>query len=143
MLIAEAVGEAGAPGIGVGRGMPGEMPGHEVLEFLEDAGGDGAAVVPARVMEADRGDIDEEREEGDEYEEDEEEEEEVAVGRKKSLHLLLDSEIFFFLVGGFQPLPLRILRGVMNRIWGVRRDESSSEDEDGNGGGAVDDGDVD
>ncbi|KAH9942612.1 transcriptional repressor TCF25-domain-containing protein [Amylocystis lapponica] len=116
LMIAEA---AAAEQMG-GRGMPGMMPGVLIAELTppEDEAADGAAGAPP----ADVGAVAARREESDDEDEDENEDEDEDVA----------------------PMPVRLLRNVMNRFWGGgTAAQESSEDENAADGPLNDDAGVD
>jgi hypothetical protein len=126
MMIAE-VGGAG----GDGRDMPGGLPGDEgVYADFTDEEDAGEVEVPAiarpqsgrREDARDMPQAEEIDEDEDEDGDEEEEEQNIAV----SLHF--PEQIPQVTFCHSQPLPLRMLRNVLNRFWGTAQEESSDED---------------
>ena len=118
LMVAVVNGAAeGAPG-GEGR-MPGQMPGED---FFHD---DLEPPVGFHEEEPQRDNEAEEAENPDEDEdEDEEDVEDVAVSSPctKINNACMTHDLD-------KPLPIRLLRNVMNRFWGAPADEQSSDDE--------------
>ena len=117
LMVAVVNGAAeGAPG-GEGR-MPGQMPGEDFFhDDLEPPVGFHAAE-PQQDTEGEEAETQDDGED-----EDEEDVEDVAVSSPWKLNNACMTHYLN------QPLPVRLLRNVMNRFWGAPADEQSSDDE--------------
>lgn len=113
----------GGDGVGAMGGMPGQMPGEEgMLVDFGNAAEHANAPTDAVHHLADQGHHEQDAEEDDE--DDEDEDIDVAVSR-------LQPSIFETMLISMQPLPVRLLRNIVNRFWGSNAHaEESSEDED-------------
>ena len=110
-MIAEVAGQ--------GRAMPGQMPGEDMFA---DAGhnDEPPAAPPAErpvAIQGDDSDV--------EADEAEEEDENVAV------RVVMQAQCQIMLTQCAQPLPVRILRNVLNRFWGGAHNEAESSEEEG------------